>query len=592
MPPQLMQKKKMEVIPVPQEQEKQKIIRELRALESMDFGYHLNLMLKNAERSVFRFWPASTPKPDLYPGEFLCELKKADPKYFERFVAQLNKFFERAESLKARMGKIGFGQFVNEGSIREVYFGHIPRWKAALLNAGERFTAYEKLQQAEWNKFAKEMEEAEKPKRYATISEAKGPGIPYWERPALKVPSTGTNLLLYPGEPWLYVGEGGKPVSMQQLTIQRLREKDWFHMPKKEPMKAEDFFNLIMPVIPALDAAVTEVQTWREKGYQKNGAMKVMLYLAFAGMDMAFMGQLATRTAARATGRQLAVSLTNAGSRRVITAAEKDVFETALRELKPKEIKDLLRLARPSGGKGWSRVMEELSVMAGEKEITGDVLRAYLKEAASEGARRAAWRAKAGTIDFFSNMGFFEREHFRKRVEAEFFNEMRMTIDFDIAKKTMESLAKAKLTQAEQRIASDSVFYVYTSFSRKTQQAFLGLVEKKGWREIIREARKDIVAAKNAKIADSFGSGARSALERMLPQYSRSFHYAPIHRFAEYGVFRYVGGEAVERLGRMVSGYMEEREKKGVGPRPVVTLEDAREAFRKGISERYAKEKY
>ena len=85
MPPQLMQKKKMEVIPVPQEQERQKIIRELRSLESMDFGYHLNLMLKNAERSVFRFWPASTPKPDLYPGEFLCELKKVDPKQFERF---------------------------------------------------------------------------------------------------------------------------------------------------------------------------------------------------------------------------------------------------------------------------------------------------------------------------------------------------------------------------------------------------------------------------------------------------------------------------------------------------------------------------
>jgi hypothetical protein len=276
--------------------------------------------------------------------------------------------------------------------------------------------------------------------------------------------------------------------------------------------------------------------------------------------------------------------------------AEREVFETALAELKPGEVKDLFRLARPASGRGlgWSRVFEDLATRAGEKAITGDVISAYVREqAGSNWASRALWRAKAGTADFFANgLSFFGRERFRKKVAAELFNELRMTTDFKAARELAQLMRAAEMPAAARKLASDAFFYTFTSFSPRTQRAFLEIVKKEGWASVNKKLRQEIIAAMRAKAADPVGTGIINGLCKMMPKYSVALRSAPIHRLMEYGVFITIGPPAFDALISSVQSLRAEMKAgKGTG-KEIKTVENLRNEYFKAMDRYYGGEEY
>ena len=592
MGPRLVQKKTamLEATPVPQQkkEEVQKLLIQIGKLEQRETHY-MNQLRDTAKAMVVRDWIPYSQRKEMYDEELIAELYMRSfpgrPDYAKKFESAIGLMSERAGALLKKIHALGIENFINEQSFQNVYLGILPRWRAALFMGKERFRLFQQKQRQEW----KEFEDSFHEKPYPTISAQRGEGIPFWQRPAPKVPKSGTDWLRYPGGPYLYVGEGGKPVPKEVLNVQRELER--IRLQKLgSPMGTGEVFRALMPIISSLDAAVTEVQVMWDKGISWKGTGKVVLYLALAATEVVFVGQIAAKSAARTTGRQLASSLSKAEGRLTVTQAQRDVFETALRELKPGEVRDLLRLARPGKGPGWHRMMEELAKKAGRSEITGDVMRAYMKETmGASRLGRAAFRTRHGIADFYSNLGFFSRENFRERVQAEFFNELRLALDVKAGRAVAESLRSAGLGRIQSRIASDALFYTSTSFSRGTQKAFARLVQEQGWPKIIRELRKDILLAKKAGAKDTFGAGVRSGLERLLPKYSRSFHYAPMHRLAEYGIFLAIAPHAFDALLGMATGIAQKANK--TPENPVQTIEDARKAWQKGM-EQYLGEKY
>ncbi len=579
--PILVQKKKpLDAVPVLQKADEKKVgelLKQLKSIES-DFGYSLKMKMDTGRTLLSDWMKMRGMKSELYDDQLLSELMKANPEQANKIIFYLEDSFRKAGALHSKLSATGISKFMDDPAYLNVYVGLIPRWRSVIELAKENKTAWEKKERDK----LKELE----PKKYATIGEQKGEAIPYWQRPAIEVPRSGTNLLVAPGERF-FIGEGGKVVPQSVLKVQREIERNRFEG-KITKLSYNDFFNMFVPIIPLLDAAVTEVQVMYDKGFSWKGTGKVTLFLALAGLDVVIVGQLATRSAARVTGHQLATSIERSGGRLAFGKAERDVFETAIRELKPGEVKDLWRLARPSKGKGtgWPRVFEELAIQAGDKEITGDLIRAYLKE--QTGATRfgrAVWRMKAGTADFFSNgLSFFGRERFRAKVTAEFFNELRMTNDLKVGKALAEGIKKAGMSDIQQKVASDAFFYTMTSFSGKTQRAMLKLVEKRGWPAVIRELRTEIVAAKKAGAVDPFGVGVRNGLAKLIPEYSAAFRYAPIHRMVEFGIFMAIGPKAIDLVFEAVTGI-----KRGVKPKEkevvfVDSVQQARETFSNALS--------
>jgi hypothetical protein len=647
MGPRTVQKKRttLQVTPVPQQKKAriQKLISELKSLYRHE-KYYMDQLRKTAKLTLIRDWTSFSQRKDLYDAELIAELMMrrfpGRPDYAKKIEVAVEQMTKRANTLRKKMRALGINNFINEKSYYKVYKGLIPNWRASLFIGKAKYKLYRKKQQEQWKEFMSSF----KPKRYATMSAQRGRGIPYWQRPAPKVLKTGHDWLRYSGGgSYLYIGEGGKPVPRSVLRVQRELEKRRLQGLSK-PMSSTEFFKTIIPIISSLDAAVSEIQIMWDKGISWKGSGKVVLYLALAATEVVFVGQIATKTAARATGKQVATSIAKAEGKLTLTQAETRVFETALRELKPREIKDLLRLARPSKGFGRHRVMEELAKRAGKGEITGDVMRTYLRDTVGKSRiRRTLFRAKHGIKDFYSNLGFFSKQNFRERVEAEFFNELRLSLDFKACKAAAESLKAAKLSSIQNNIASDALFFTSTSFSRGTQKAFAKLVKEKGWPKIIRMLKQEadlakklpkkiagqiaqsqkriralqkellkgrgnkhklarmlkeerfaldslmVKQAKIKKVTDLHGLGIRNGLEKLLPKYSRSFLYAPIHRLVEYGVFLAIAPYAFDAIVSMITGLKQKARR--APEKPIQTIRDARNAFRSGTKQ-YLGEKY
>jgi|GEM_PF-6852524 len=371
----------------------------------------------------------------------------------------------------------------------------------------------------------------EESSRPTSIGEPEGYARP-WQPKVVRVPGTSIDRLIAP-EQFHYLDlERGQVIT--GLGVQSLAES-YARMARGE--RREKFFDIrefyeLVPLLPKLDAILKDIKIMRERGVSGPGALSITLNLVFAGLDMTIVSKVAATTGARVTGRELASSIGKQGGRLAMTRPEMDTFMIAF-GLEEKEFKDLWSLARPpsGGGLGWRRVCKDLAEMAGEREITADVIRKYLRQQTGGRVGRYAWAAKSATKDFLSStLTFAGKERFRQRVLAEIANELRSTIDQAAGKKLMEALKNtAGLTVRDRRVASDAVFLTFTSFSPKAQQSLLELVSQKGWGYVAREIRKDIVAAEREGLRDAAVSvGTKRGLARLVPEYEASFGVAPI----------------------------------------------------------------
>jgi hypothetical protein len=537
---------------VPQRKEVEALRTQLRQMER-EFAY-LKQKLDTARATngqAIRMESMLLGRPP-YDEEFLAMLMN-DGKGKD-ILAQIDKLSRQCSELHKKLTAAGMGNFMDDPAYRNVFLGNELRWQSVVEVATDMHASWEKRQK----QLMKDLE----PKPYATIGAQEGEDRT-WRRRAMELPRTGTDLLY--GER-MFVGEGGRSVSESQLTLEREIERRGVVSPKgvRVELSFKEFYDMFVPVLPSLDAAITDVVVMWDKGASWKGVGSITLNLVMAGLDVVLVGQLGTRSVARVRGRDLIGSLAKGEGRFAMSPLERDLFETAVRELKPGELNDLFRLARPAegAGLGWTRIFEDLALKAGDSEITGDVMRAYLKE--QTGATklgRAAWRLKAGTVDFFENgLSIFGRERFRKKVAAELLNELRMTVDKKAARKLAQGLASSGMSLASRRVASDAIFYTLTSFSPAPQRALLRLVEKEGWPKIVAQLRRD---------------GVQEGLAKMLPEYASAFRYAPMHRLVEYGVMRATFPLAVDA----VYGVITEMRSAAPERHEIVTEEDMRKRY-------------
>jgi hypothetical protein len=458
-----------------------------------------------------------------YDEEFLAMLMNARMGDDKPILSQVEKLHQQCSELFKKLLAAGLDNFAGTDVYNRVFIGNDLRWEAVVEVATDMHASWEKQQK----QLMKDLE----PKPYPTI------GAREWEPPTVELPRSGTDLLY--GER-MYVGERGRAVPESVLTLEREIRSRGTLTPKgvRVELSFREFYDTFVPVLPSLDATITDVKVMWDKGASWKGAGSIAFNLTMAGLDVVLVGQLASRSVARVSGRELADSFAKGEGRLTMSPLERDVFETAVRELKPGELNDLFRVARPAEGEGlgWTRVFGDLALSAGDNEITGDVMRAYLRE--QTGATKlgsAAWRLKAGTIDFLENgLSVPGTMRFRKKVAAELFNELRMTVDHKAAKGLAELLASSGMPLASRRLASDAMFYTLTSFSKAPQRALLKLVEREGWPNVVARLKKE-------------------GLERMLPEYASAFRYAPMHRLLEYGVFRATFPLAVEAVQGMIT---------------------------------------
>ena len=584
-------KKSLDMVPVLQRKKEEKIIQELKTLKA-DFDSLSRIL----EKAGLRLGGRSIA----YDDQLMTELFKIRPDDAKLIIAFFEKIKEKSDKLYKDMESVGIYRFIDHPDYLDVYVGSISRWRD-IISLGKK--NLERWQKQEREKL-KELE----PKKYPTISEARGPGIPFWKRPAIQVPGSGLDRLRYGGEK-LYL-EKGVVVPESILKSERDFERRFLsgEFKGKKFLNAEDFM-LFLPLIPFLDAALIEANVMWDKGFSWKGTGRIVLNLAFAGLDVVGIGQVATKTAARAagrkiivigqleaktparaTGRQIALSMEKSEGILTMSRPELNVLETAILELKPGEIKDLWRIARPpkGSGLGWTRVYEDLAIRAGENEITGDILRSYIKEKISGRFGRTLTKAGKGTADYFSNgLSFFGRERFRDRAAAEIFNELRIHTDLKAARELVGGLRSARLPEASRRVASDAIFYSLTSFSPKVQQSLLKLVDERGWGYLTREMRGDILKARRINSADPVSTGVRNCLARLIPKYERVFRYPPIRPIAQYGIGHGVG----IFLGYVLGQVWSHEPQKPKVVHKLVTEEDLIEELSKRISV-YKGEKY
>ena len=541
---------------VPRKKEVEELRGQLRALERQ-FEY-LKQRLETAKAANIEMggWESRLLGRPPYDDEFLAMLMNQGLGREKPIISQLEKLSAQCSELYKKLAAAGINNFMDDPSYRNVYIGSELRWQAVVEVATDMHASWDKRQK----QAMKDME----PKPYATIGAKEGEAMPRWKRPAMELPRAGIDLLH--GER-VFVGEGGRAVPESVLTLEREIERRGVATPKgvRVEMSFKEFYDMFVPVIPSLEAAVTDVRVMWDKGASWKGAGSITLNLTMAGMDVVLVGQLATRTVARVTGRELIDSFAKGEGRLAMSPMERDVFETAVRELKSGELNDLFRLARPAQGEGlgWTRVFGDLALTAGDSEITGDVIRSYLREqAGTTKLGRAAWRLKAGTVDFLENgLSMPGTLRFRKKVAAELFNELRMNIDHKAAKKLAESLVSSGMPLASRRLASDAMFYTVTSFSRAPQRALLRLVETDGWPRIVAQLRRD---------------GVQEGLARMLPEYASAFRYAPMHRLLEYGVMRATFPLAVDAVYGVIANA---RANEAQHPVAIRTEEDMRRRY-------------
>ncbi len=507
---------------VPQKKEVEKLRGQLNALDRQyDF-------LKQRFDSTWATNDRTVKLESMFLGrkpnddEFLAMLMNAGMGGEKPITSQVEKLHQQCSELFKKLLDAGLDNFAGTDVYNRVFIGNDPRWQIVVESATDMHVS--------WGKQQKQLMKDLEPKPYPTI------GAREWEPPTVEFPRTGVDLLH--GER-VFVGEGGRVVPESVLTLEREIRRRGRVTPKgvRVELSFQEFYDMFVPVLPSLDAAITNVQVMWDKGVSAKGVVKVVFNLVMAGVDVVLVGQLATKSAARLSGRELMDSLEKTEGRSFMSRQEWDVLETAIRELKPGEVNDLFRLARPAIGTGFDwTVFEELALRAGDEEVSGDLIRAYLREqTGATRLSRAAWRLKAGTLDFCENgLSLLGREKFRKRVAAEIFNELRMSIDHKASKRLAELLVESGMPEASRHLASDAMFSTLTSFSKAPQRALLKLVEKEGWPNVVARLKKD-------------------GLEKMLPEYAAAFRYAPMHRLVEYGVFRATFPYAVQAVYGVIS---------------------------------------
>jgi hypothetical protein len=303
---------------------------------------------------------------------------------------------------------------------------------------------------------------------------------------------------------------------------------------KKRVFLSSDELWEFVPLLPKLDSILKTVKIWKAEGYKEGMMLNIELNILFSGLDLTIMSKVPATTAARVTGRELASAIgKGAAGRLAMTTAERDVFLTAL-QLGETEFKNLWRIARsPSGGGlGWTRVCAELADMAGGKAITAELVSQYLaRQTGKNWFARTFWVGRKGAAEFVSEgLILTSRNRFRNRVLAEIANELRGTISQDAGKELMEMLGKATLSHAERRVAADTVFLAFTSFSPKAQQSLLALVRKEGWPYVVREIRRDVALAERQGVGNATLTGMKKGLGRLVPEYEAAFGYEALAR--------------------------------------------------------------
>jgi len=402
----------------------------------------------------------------------------------------------------------------------------------------------------------------------------------------LQVPGTGVDKLIVPGQLHYLDLERGNIIN--EVGVQAL-DQMYLRLAKGERrirfLEPAEFWELV-PLLPKFDAILKDMKVWKEHGYPEGFVVRVMLNLAFAGLDVTIIGKLATTTGARVTGRDLASSIAKNGGRFALTRAERDVFLEALQGLEKKDFADLWRLARPpsGGGLGWRRVCNDLARFAGSRRITASIIEEYVhQQTKSMLGIRHIWRAKAGTRDILSSSrALTGKERFMQRVYAEIPNELRKTIDRNAGKELMAHLRSASLSMTERRIARDSVFLVSTSFSPRAQRALLKVVREKGWRYVAREIRSEIYAAEKQGIENALSVGMKKGLGRVVPEYHAAYGVGPLlkHVFGHSAAYFVIA--PIVWLGAMkVLGEVFPEKKVGVVYTDLSSEERAMEAFRK-----------
>ena len=376
-----------------------------------------------------------------------------------------------------------------------------------------------------------EIEGLGKLRKYPTIGEPEGPIRPYGPK-VVRVPGTALDRLIAP-EQFRYLDlERGQVIT--GLEVQSLAE---MYARRARGERREKFFDVnefyeLVPLLPKLDAILKEVKIMREQGPSGRGILSITLNLAFAGLDLTIVGKVATTTGARVTGRELASSIGKQGGRLAMTRPEMDTFMLAF-GLEEREFQDLWRIARPpsGGGLGWRRVCRDLAEMAGERELTTDIIRQYIRQQTGGRVGRYAWAAKSATKDFLSStLTFAGKERFRQRVLAEISNELRSTMNQQAGKELYDALRNtAGLTVRDRRAASDALFLTFTSFSPKAQASLLNLVRERGWGFVAREIRRDIATAEREGFKDAAVSvGTKRGLARLVPEYEAAFGVGPV----------------------------------------------------------------
>jgi len=550
--PALLEKQKQKPVSVQliNEQEKKKAVEiatQIRKLETA-FGAPLQKMLEQ-KRALIGF-PTKPGRPGLTDAELLAHLMTYHPEHAKQVMKYANNLLGEVDKLrKSAMNDFDIAILIINSPIdvfrsyTDITKGHAIRWKSVLESANREYGIM---------KAGQERTNLD----YATIGQQKETTVSSWKRKAIELPGGGVSALY--GQR-MFVGEGGSAVTESTLRVERELERLKLESLGEgrgfvRKMNYDEFFKRLVPIIPFIDGAITDIKFLAKGGPGSKGQRVVSLVLNIGGaaFDLVLTGQIAARTGARVTGAELRLSPgAMSGGRIVFSKSERDVLDTALRELKPNEVKNLFRLAREKGG--WNNLFGELATRAGEKELSGEFLRAYMLENVGKTAgKRMVWISKHGTADFFSNgLSILGKKRYQERVRAEFLNELRTGIDFNAAKDLSNLLRATKLQRTQQEAAATALFYVNTSFSRRTQSAFLELVKKRGWVKVSETVQAEYRAAKAAGTANAVDVGTRNALMKMLPEYSQAFRYAPIHRLAEFGIFNLLTPQFIEALGAL-----------------------------------------
>jgi hypothetical protein len=256
--------------------------------------------------------------------------------------------------------------------------------------------------------------------------------------------------------------------------------------------------------------------------------------------------------------------------------------------LERKEAKQLLNIMREK--RSWDAVYKELKALAKGGEITDDLIRSYIKKEWSGGIiRRAGRRIKLGFRDFFGNaLTPFSRNKYQAQTGAELFNELRITTDFEVMKKVGKTLIALKSPLGQERMATEIMFHIMTSFSKRSQKLLLKLVKKPGgWKKLfdnVDKVRREMISVRRERVVrylkQKRGVRAKDKLRgkkeevlgrfdeteailegiaRTIPQFRRALAYGPNFRLLEAAAYLYLIPKASQKPLEMLMKYIEKK---------------------------------